>query len=196
VPLTFDEVAHRYAIGERELLSVTRVLDEADLVDKIGWSDAVRTRGTFLHAAIVLFHDNDLDVVSLDPILAPYLNAYVKFLAESGFIADAIEEQVWSESLRVAGTLDLRGRFPCDLPAMTNVVDVKTGDVPDHVGYQVAGYAFLLPKYPTCPPIRKRWALNLRGDGTYRLIPLTNPHDEAVFLAALTLAKAKRGWFR
>jgi len=192
--LRFDEAQHVYDIDGLELLGVTHTLDAAGLIDSTWFTDESRIRGTYVHAAIVLHHEGDLDVDTLDPVLTPYVHAYFAFLRDTGFQIDAYEDRVFSEPLRCAGTLDLRGPFPRDRRFVTNVIDIKTGVVPDHVGYQTAGYAMLLPS--TLPPVHNRWVLNLRADGTYRLHPLTRVTDEAVFRAALTLAHAKRGWLR
>jgi hypothetical protein len=47
------------------------------------------------------------------------------------------------------------------------------------------------------PPVvrvrTRRWVVQLRGDGGYRLRPLVNPNDASVFLAAVTIARAKAG---
>lgn len=190
--LQFDEAQHRYRLGERELLSVTNLLTEAGLIDKRWFNEEAALRGTYVHAAVVMHHDGDLAEESLDPVLQPYVAAYFKFLAESGFVLDAIEERVFDEALGCAGTLDLRGLFPDTPPNVTNIIDIKTGNIPSWVGWQTAGYARMLPA--SVQPSRRRWALNLRADGTYRLEPLKTRTDEQVFLSALTVVQAKRGW--
>jgi len=190
--LEFNEAQHRYSVNGRELTGVTRALTDAGLIDTRWFNDAACLRGTYVHAAIVMLHDGDLAEDSLDPILKPYVDAYRAFLDQSALRLDAIEERVFNEALGCAGTLDLRGQFPNDPPNVTNVIDIKTGFVPPHVGFQTAGYVRLLPI--GAQPVRRRWALNLRADATYRLEPLTKRTDESVFLAAVTVAQAKRGW--
>lgn len=192
VALAFEPIRHRYSLGTRELVSVTQALAESGLIDTRWYTEDAAIRGTYVHAAIVLHHDNDLAEESLDPGLRPYFDAYRFFLDHSGFQVEAIEERVFNEALGIAGTLDLRGRFPDTPPTATNVIDIKTGCLPMWVGFQTAGYARMLPA--GLPPLRRRWALNLQADGKYRLEPLTKRSDEGVFLAALTIAQAKRGW--
>ena len=97
-------------------------------------------------------------------------------------------------SIGCAGTLDLRGQLP-GAPAALDVIDVldiKTGELPPFVGWQTAGYVRLLPVDVArrC----RRWCLNLRADATYRLVPLTKRSDATVFIAAVTIAQARRGW--
>lgn len=186
-PLVFDAVAHRYSLGGRELISVTQALTEAGLIDSRWYSEAGATRGTAVHAAVQAF--NTSGDVPTDDACAPFFDAYLAFQMQAGFDVEAAEEQVYDELRGYAGTLDLRGRFRSQADG-SDLIDIKTGAVPPSVGYQTAAYARLLN---TARP-RRRWALNLRADGTYRLEPLTRRSDEQIFLAALTVAQAKRGW--
>lgn len=192
--LQFDETNHRYSIDGRELVSVTQALTVAGLIDTRWFTEESALRGSYVHAAIQLFHEGDLAEDSLDPALMPYFTAYRRFLDETGFQVDACEERVCDEALGCAGTLDLRGRLP--RPALKypgiDLIDVKTGHLPTWVGYQTAGYARMLPRGVSAT--RWRWCLNLQPDGTYRLEPVLKPTDETVFLAALTVAQAKLGW--
>lgn len=184
--LAFDPVAHRYTLDGRELLSVTQVLDAAGFIDRQWFTDAAMVRGTAVHAAVQAFHQTG--IAPTDDVTAPFVDAYLDFQMEAGFQVDASEERVCDPLLGYAGTLDLRGRFR-HFVVGTDLIDIKTGAVPSWVGYQTAAYARLLPT-----PTVRRWALQLRADGTYRLEPLTARTDERVFRAALTVAQAKRGW--
>lgn len=187
--LQFDEAAHRYTLDGRELVSVTQALTEAGFIDARWFTDEAALRGTYVHAAVALHVEGDLAEDSLDPVIRPYFTAYLAFRRESGFVVDACEERICDPVLGYAGTLDLRGQLPSQRPPRVDILDIKTGAVPSWVGYQTAAYARLVPGV-----LKRRWALQLRADGTYRLDPLTNTTDERVFLAALTVAQAKRGW--
>lgn len=192
--LDFDPVEHRYRVGDREFISVTQAMAEAGLIDTRWFTEDAAARGTYVHAAIQLHHEGDLAEDSLDPLLRPYFDAYLTFLTETGFQVDACEERLCDETLGYAGTLDLRGRLPrkaLRFPGI-DIIDVKTGTVPAHVGPQTAAYARMLPR--ALGATRWRWALHLREDATYSLIPLEKRTDEGVFLAALTVANFKRGW--
>jgi hypothetical protein len=185
--LHFDEATHRYTLDGRELISVTQALTEAGFIDARWYNDEAALRGTYTHAAIALHHEGALAAASIDPIVRPFFEAYLKFLGDTGYVIAACEERVCDPMAGYAGTLDLRGRFPGN-PCM-DVIDIKTGAVPPWVGYQTAAYARLVKGTK-----KRRWALHLRADGLYRLEPLVNRTDERVFLAALTVAQAKRGW--
>jgi hypothetical protein len=185
--LAFDAAAHRYTFDGRELIGVTQALTDAGLIDARWHTDEAALRGTYVHAAIALLHEDDLDVDRLDASLLPYVNAYLRFVTESGFERQAWEERVCDALLGYAGTLDLRGRFVEQAHGI-DLIDIKTGTVPGWAGYQTAGYARCLPDRPI-----RRWALNLRADGKYSLQRLEARTDERVFLAALTIAQVKRG---
>lgn len=183
----FDAVAHRYTVDGRELISVTQALTEAGLIDSRWYSEHGATRGTAVHAAVQAF--NATGEVPTDDVCAPFFDAYLAFQMQAGFDVEAAEERIYDQLRGYAGTLDLRGRFRSQTDG-SDLIDIKTGSVPAWVGYQTAAYARLLN---TARP-RRRWALNLRADGTYRLAPLIKRSDEQIFLAALTVAQAKRGW--
>ncbi len=188
--VAFDPIAHRYSLDGRELISVTQALTEASLIDDRWYTEEASARGTAVHGAIQRLHDiNDgnpsRDLAADD---CPYFDAYVTFLEASGFLVEGSEERVCDPLVGYAGTMDLRGRLP-KFQTGVDVVDIKTGSVPPWVGYQTAAYARLVPG-----DVKRRWALNLKGDGTYRLLPLITRTDEKVFLAALLVAQAKRGW--
>lgn len=186
--LTFEPAAHRYRLGSRELISVTQALSEAGLIDTSWYTAAAALRGTALHAAVQAYLATG--VVPIDDELLPFFDAYLNFQLDAGFIAAASEERLCDPLLGYAGTLDLRGRFQqYDASGdSSDLIDIKTGHIPTWVGYQTAGYARLFPD------VKRRWVLNLRADATYRIQSLTQRTDERVFLAALTVAQAKRGW--
>jgi hypothetical protein len=187
--LTFDEARHQYTIGGIEVLAVTEVLRDPGLVDLLWATDEARALGQQVHAAIELTNERPRGLFLPDAV-RPYVSAYRRFLIEGAFRVDAAEEMLGDRDLGVAGRLDLRGVFAGGGEAI-DVIDIKTGSVPPWVGYQTAGYVRLLPV-----PVRRRcrrWCLNLRGDGTYRLKALLERTDESVFLAAVTIARAKRG---
>lgn len=189
--LVFDEARHRYTLAGRELISVTTALVVAGLVDRAWFKPEDAARGLRAHAAIHLANAGHLRDDHLDDTIRPFVLAYLAFLADSGFRVDASEEPLADPALMAAGTLDLRGQF-IDAGTWLDVIDVKTGAVPPWVGYQTAGYARLLP-LPERRRVR-RWVLHLRENGRYTLNQLTKRSDEAVFLAAVTVAQAKRGW--
>ena len=186
--LSFDPVAHQYVLDGRELVSVTQALHEAGFIDKTWYTEHAADRGIRVHRAVQAF--NLTGEVPIDDTVAPFFDAYLAFQQDAGFLVYGAEEQVCDPLLGYAGTLDLRGIFQSELTGV-DIIDIKTGSVPSWVGYQTAAYArlLLLSERP-----RRRWALNLRATGSYRLERLQARTDESVFLAALLVAQAKRGW--
>src|SRR5690606_908757 len=142
-PLTFDPILHRYMLDGRELISVTTALREAGLIDDSFWTEEARLRGTYLHAAIALHNEGDLDISSLDPKLVPYFRGYERFLSETRVTIEQTEARVHDEALGYAGTLDLIVAWTSeDGQRITRrgLIDIKTGSVPPSVGAQTAAY--------------------------------------------------------
>ncbi len=189
LPLVFDAVAHRYFVGERELPSVTRILDEARLSDfsKPWFTDAVKERGQFVHDAIALDNAGALDYETLDPLLVGYVDGWRRYLEESGASVEHFEQSVCDRLVGYAGTLDAIVLEPSQRgPMRRTVIDIKPALYPS-VGPQVAAYARAARElYPTTV-LFQRAALVLPGDGTYRREPLTDTTDEPTFLAAVRI---------
>lgn len=192
--LTFDPIAHVYAIGDRTLPSVTQILQAVGIADFTApWFTAdVRDRGSYVHAAILFDTEGELDEDALDPALEPYVAGWRKFRQESGAVIEHWERVVGDPILGYAGTLDgvlrttdARGRTE------RTVVDVKRA-LYASAGPQVAAYRRCAYHLYDGPIVLKRAVLELPGDGGYRWHPLTHDHDEQVFLAALRVVNFRR----
>lgn len=187
--LRFDAQLHQYTADGVIVPSVTQVLQSVGLVD-YGFLGAQRdfylARGKAVHLACQLADENDLDKSTLDESLAPYLVAWRRFQAETGFRPELIEHRVFNPTYRYAGTLDRTGMIGQTLA----IVDTKTTEAAAWTAYQLAAYAACFDR-----PMRfRRFAVALHDDGTYRA---TEYHikdfarDWNVFLAALTVHNAK-----
>lgn len=185
--LLFDPVEHAYTVGGRRVPSVTQTL--APLVDYSmvpkDTLERARLLGQAVHRMTELYDQDDLDMDDLADELVPYLTAWIKFRAETGFVPETIEKQLYHPTLRYAGTPDRSGlirrrRAVIDLKKMLTLGPV--------IGIQLAAYKELFEKNGT--PIEDRYALGLRADGTYRLHPYTDKGDWPVFLSLLTI----RNW--
>jgi hypothetical protein len=139
--IDFDEAGHLYTIpdGGRRVPSVTEVLKDNGLVDYSFCTALARERGSAAHEAIHFDVEGDLDTSSLDPIVAPYVEAARvarQALEVEPILAEAV---VFSALYGYAGKLDLlaylRGR------RRLVVIDWKTGAAPPAVALQLAGYA-------------------------------------------------------
>jgi hypothetical protein len=186
--LLFDPVEHVYTFGAQRVPSVTQTL--APLVDYSQVPPAALKRaqelGTAVHRMTELHDLDDLDTDSLSQELLPYLTAWMRFRAETGFVPELIEQRFHHPALGFAGTLDRTGV----IGGRRAVVDIKKmlrlGPV---IGVQLAAYKELCIKNGV--HVEDRYGLGLRADGTYRLVPFKDPHDWPVFLSLLTLRNFK-----
>jgi hypothetical protein len=203
--LVFEHVGHRYSVDGAPLPSVSRVLEPLSvwleyikggagtgggIVDR----DVLRAKaalGTAAHYAIELDIGGELDRDSLHPAVLPYFEAWERFKREAHYIARASEFRVWHPAHQYAGTLDSAGW----LDHAAALIDFKcTLDVSPTVGPQTAAYREALIATPgvdgslrALAQNARRWCLQLRPDGTYRMLALEDPNDWRVFLALLTI---------
>ena len=179
--LTLDK-DHVYRDGNGAIIpGVTSILKAAGLIDATWFNDYARDRGTLVHEACALYDRDDLDEQSLDPELEPYVRAWIKFRADSGFAPELVEHIVSNPLRGYAGKLDVTGV----MNGHKYVIDRKSGAVQAWAGIQLAAYEACLP----CP--HKRAAIELDSDGKYRLIEYTDRNDFNVFLSALALTNWK-----
>ena len=190
---TFEAETHTYRVDGKVVPSVTTVL--APLVDYSKVPRAVLERarqlGSAVHRMTELYDLDDLDMDDLADELRPYLTAWIKFRAETGFVPETIEKRLYHPALRFAGTPDRSGL----INRRRAVIDIKKmlylGPV---IGLQLAAYQELFEKNGT--HVEDRYALGLRADGTYRLQPYIDKSDWPVFLSLLTTRnwKEKHGY--
>ncbi|MBI5259784.1 MAG: hypothetical protein HY855_25010 [Burkholderiales bacterium] len=183
--IEFDEARHEYRVGGRLVPGVTSIL--RPLVDFSGIPPAVLEAkadlGRRVHFACELHDDDDLDETSVEPDVAPYLQAYRQWRADTGAVILLNEHKVYHPVLGYAGTLDRVANFGHH----EWLIDLKTCfTTPMSAGPQTAAYQAALGVRT-----QRRAALRLRPDGTYRLDKLDGLNDWAVFMACLTLRNFK-----
>jgi len=193
-PLRFVADGHTYSVGAVTLPSVTTLINGA-LVNYAGIPAAVlahaRDMGRAVHLATKLHDDGDLDEASLDPRIRPYLDAYLRFVAETDFKTHQSEQPLYHPKLLYAGTPDRAGM----LDGALIVLDLKKMLVLSNwIGVQLAAYAELL-RVNGCQ-VKKRYALSLRNDGTYRLREFKSVDDWPCFLALLAIVNWKEKYGR
>jgi hypothetical protein len=189
--LTFDADSHTYRYGDRPVPSVSRILrianirfDESGAVQKDGFEfvdpDLLRRArlfGQHVHLATDLFDKGELDEENLDAPLIPYLNAYKKFLSETGFVVTSSEQLIYHARYKYAGRLDKRGTWK----STTWLLDIKSGLVPRTVGLQTSAYQMACDDKP-----RRRLCLQLMRN-RYKLHKCDAATDWHLFLSALNL---------
>jgi hypothetical protein len=180
--LTFDPEAHVYRMNGKRVPNVTTILSDLHLVDHSHVPESARERGTAVHAAIHYWLEGDLDESSLTDEIAPYFRAAIAFLEDSKAKIGGSEIRVYHPEARYAGTLDALGEFFGD----PGIADWKSGALGETIGLQTAAYDLALGGPP-----RRRFGVQLRDDGTYRLADLSKrpeaARDRARFLAAVDL---------
>ena len=159
---------------------VTSILTDVGLIDSKWFDEYSRDRGSLVHQACALYDHGVLNMDTLDPVLLPYVQGWIRFREESGFIPELIEEVVWNETYRYAGTLDRTGT----MNDRAVLIDLKSGLAQTWSHLQTAAYAACLPE----PYLR--YVVELNSYGNYKLSEHKDRKDFGVFLAALTL----RNW--
>ncbi len=180
--LTFDEPTHTYRFKGEPVPNVTSILAPWADFSKVPRDLLERKRqiGTAVHKAIELDLADNLDYDQIDPVWAGYFGGWLNFKAQSGFVMEASEQKVFHKTLRYAGTLDLLGTLP---KAGESLIDTKCCAIlPRTAGPQTAAYRDAIGS-----PKLRRFALQLSADGSYKLVPLDDLNDLAVFKAALTI---------
>jgi len=181
---TFDPISHIYRIDGVAVPSVTQILAAEGFINGDWFTEYARDRGSYVHQAIHLYEHDDLDEDGLDPVIRPYLDAWKAFRSDSGFVVSSSEKEMYSEQYRFAGTADIFGTFGDCSPS---IIDFKTGAVAPWVGLQLAAYEILEGTRG-----RKRFALQLKDDGSYKLTEFKDRTDRGIFLAALSIHNWKR----
>jgi len=185
--LTFDKEQHKYYLGSEEIPGVTTIIKDMGLgpfsgaIDRSAVLEAAADRGTKVHDACQMFDENDLDIDSLDPIIDPYVRAWIKFREESGFTPKLIEEIVFDPVRRFCGRLDRTGIMGSTFSRVC--LDIKTGEVYADAGIQLAAYLSCLQAETGT----KRIAVKLSNNGTYRVHEFKDRQDIQIFHAACTL---------
>jgi hypothetical protein len=192
--LTFDEATHTYHLGGAQIPNVTTILEPLIDYSGIPWRimEAARQRGDYVHKACELYCWGLLDEESIEPEYKPYIEAFKKFMAETKFEPEFIEQRVFHSKLRYAGTLDLGGILPPLGRVRTPrraLIDIKTTfKLMASVGPQTAAY--LEAWNSTAPKDQRfevRYGLHLQKTGQYKLLPFKEPSDMNIFLSCLNI---------
>ena len=179
--LELDEATHLYTLGDRKLISVTQGISILDTRWRDPW---YLERGRLIHLACEYYDRDELDEDKLDPQIGPYLEAYVKFKSDTGFLVRLIEHKLYHPQYLFAGRIDRTGI----LNSVEDLIDIKSGTKVDTDELQGAGYWELCRVNNI--PVKKVFDLYLRENGTYSLVEIKNPKLLLpVFLAALTLTR-------
>ena len=194
--LTFKEELHEYRWDDSRVPNVTTIIKPLRNMGYIEPETLRRNRefGKAVHLMTELYDREELDEVTLDDVLKPYLEGYKLFLEREGFVIESIEEMVYSKKYRYAGKLDRIGLLQKGKGKLKKwvwaVVDYKTGAIatPD-IGVQLAAYQNAALEQTT-----RVWAEPPRHRASVRILPYDyrldwweDKADWQTFLACLQL---------
>lgn len=195
----FDREAHAYYLGAERIPGLTSVL--AQVIDFSFVRDEVLARksaiGSALHLAVELDYLGELDESSLDPAVLPYFDGWRKFKDEQrAHRVTAAEEPIYSPTYRYGCTPDIWGATGAGDWFVTEIKSTTT--IHPAVALQTAAQrqalAESLPDKVAATWFLKarRFALQLRPNGSYKLHEFTQRDDFAQFLALLSTYRWKQ----
>jgi hypothetical protein len=176
--IIFSEKDHSYTVQGVTVPSVTTILAALGFYGNAEkyFTDYSRDRGRFVHRIIEYHLAGELDESTIDPALEGYFQAWKRFEIDTKFFPTITEKRMFSPLYHFAGTPDHIGK----LNGRESIVDVKTG-LPGYAAQiQTAGYEIL--HRPS-----KRFSLQLKADGKYKLTEYADRKDREIFLSALAV---------
>jgi hypothetical protein len=182
--LEFQEEGHVYTYGGNVVPGVTQILEPlSGYMGVPDWQLAIAAdRGSYVHKMCELYNYGTLE--EYEPEYQGYLDAWVRFVSESGFEVELCEHRVYHPKHVYAGTLDYTGY----LGKKRGVLDVKaTATLMPAVGPQTSAYAEALKA--SGEKVDFRMVVLLKPDGTYKAPPLTNRRDFATFTSCLNIMR-------
>jgi hypothetical protein len=189
--LKFDAAKHEYRWSDQIVPSVTSII--SPLISHLSvvppdQLERARQEGKAIHRMVELSCKGELE--SVPEWLHGHLEAWRRFVAETRFECWATEEPLY-HPLGYAGTPDLIGKLkrPC-------VIDIKRSlYAGPAIALQLAAYKEAWNRQRGKDErVVDRFALQLRAEGTYRLVPYEDDEDWTTFLALLTTYRWERKW--
>jgi len=187
VELRFDPERHVYSVGNEVLPSITQILRHEGFIDTARYSEQGRERGTIVHLITHQYDTGELLESEIDPAYLPYLAAYKHWKEDSGFIVRDTEVPRYHKTLRYAGTPDKVGVLSNSIA----IVEVKSGAVEPWITLQTAAQAELVKQDYGITFVR-RYGLQLKPNGSYRMEEHTDRQDQGVWLSALACYQWKK----
>lgn len=183
----FVPESHEYFLGDRRLISVSEALKAGGLADYSHVHPAVleraAQRGRAVHSATHFLDDGALDVASVSDEIAPYVEAWRQFKADTRAVIVRREEPGYNKLYGYGGTPDL----VATIAGVGWVIDLKTYAPNKATGAQLAAYRNL-DCMPTDEPMH-RAGLWLKPNGKYMLTQFLDESDWQLFLICLDKAK-------
>jgi len=121
----FEPSGHTYTYNGQTLPSITGILKAEGFIDTQWYDNWSRDRGSYVHLACHYDINGELDEETLDEEIRPYLAAFRKFMADSGFKVERSEVPGVNTTYLYAGTPDLVGCFPQPTAARRYVLELN-----------------------------------------------------------------------
>lgn len=182
---------------------VSDILKSVGIIDDRWFTEYAALRGTYVHEAIALYDQGNLDYPSLHEDLRGYVSAWMDFRKDTQFIfhPGKIEETLYSDIYKVAGTPD---RIEPETSKITKdgdlaIIDAKcVTSLNPSVEIQTAGYEQMFREMYRSSNGKefsgkiRRYAIQLFNDGRYKIKPLTQYGDALIWLSAVNIYNWKR----
>jgi hypothetical protein len=194
--LTFEEKGHRYFYDGRPTPGVTSIIEPLNDYGSVPKAtlDRAAERGRDVHT-MCEYHEQGV-LIDYDPAYQGYLDAWKRFLAETGWVTELSETMVYHHLYHYAGTIDRVGAFG---GSRRCVLDLKTtAKFMPSVGPQTAAYKLAWNDQHTDGSahhglaIHTRACVRLTPLGDYELHQLTSPRDVTAFQACLQIDRWRR----
>lgn len=167
--LRFEEEGHKYFLDDKQLPSVTQILEAVNVIDKRFYAPGSDLRGRYIHRMIELDDTGELEESNVREDLKGYLEAWRKWKSDREAKILESEYRVYHPFYLYAGTIDK----VIDSAYLT-IADIKTGQPERWHALQLTAYfqAFLHM------PNETRWKTNdiyllnvyLKEDGGYKAV--------------------------
>jgi hypothetical protein len=188
--------SHYYENDGLRVPGVSEILESAAVLLKNSFYEARREeaaiRGRDVHMATSDMDRGRQDWWSEDETIGPYVKAWALFKKDFHFKPTAIEKPMFHELYRYAGTPDRFGYATFrDGHEYAITPDIKcVSKVGPHTALQLAAYNLMADDHEDRIPV----AVQLKPNGKYAAFwyGKERSHNEAVFLAALTLYNWKQ----
>jgi CRISPR/Cas system-associated exonuclease Cas4 (RecB family) len=184
--LTLEPKSHTYRLSNIRVPGVSEIMERAGLFDEIKAyrSERAFSRGTYIHQITALHDLGTLDETKVEPELGGYLEAWKRFIKESGFIVLQIEQLHWHPELQYAGTIDRFGIYE----GSDTVIDIKSGKPSRSHHVQLAAYAEFFREGTLIP---RRLGIYLQPNGRWKPEWLEKPGALQAWNSALYLYRWK-----
>jgi hypothetical protein len=171
-----DNVGEDYFLNGKKLIRVTSVMVAAGLTNTDFFTEEGRIRGTAVHLAADMLVKKTLDWDSVHPKCLPYVKGTKKFLDSGIFIPipELCDFRGVNLQYGYTGKPDMFGL----LNGYHSIVELKTGEC-STADLQTAAYEELEPFKQYKP---RRFLLQLKDNGKFKLTEYTNPNDYARFI--------------